>query len=67
MDTLQIAAFTKIIEIPVFEKELGANVIGAGIHLRLQVVHFQQTIGRGGMTLRKPSYADSETTGVRMA
>jgi len=63
-DPRQIAAFSKIVEIPVFEKELGANVIGSGVHLGFEIVHFKQAIGCGGMSLWKSCDANTKSSFV---
>ena len=63
-DARQVAPFAEVVEIGVAEIELSANVVGAGIHLSFQVVHLLEAVGRGGVTLGKPSDADSESTRV---
>ncbi len=39
MDAGQLAALSEVIKIVVVEEELSADVVCAGIHLGLQVVH----------------------------
>ena len=47
-DARQLAPFAEVVEIGVAEEELGADVIGAGIDLALEVIHLLEPVGRAG-------------------
>ena len=44
VDAGKRATLAKIKKVTVIEKELGHDVIGAGIHFRFQMIHFDQAI-----------------------
>ena len=66
MDPGQLAALAEVVEVVVVEEELGADVVGAGIDLGLQIVHLVQPVRRVGMPFREPSDADAEAAPVGM-
>ena len=45
----------------VVEKQLGADIVGTGINLDLEVIHFLQAVGRRRMPLRKARHANAKT------
>ena len=61
----QVAALAEVVKIEVGEVKLCADVVGAGIHLALEVVHFLQAIGRARVPLGKAGDADSEAARIR--
>src|SRR5271157_2526001 len=64
LDARKLTPLTKIVKIRVAEKELGTNVVGAGVNLALQMIHLQQTIRSAGMPLAKPGHADPDPARV---
>ena len=64
LDPGQLAALAEIIEIGVVEKELGADVVRAGIDLAFEVVQFLEAVGRAGMPFGKTGHADAESSRV---
>ena len=67
-DAGQLAPLTEIVKVGVAEKELGADVVGAGVHLALEIVELVQAVGGRGMAFREPRDPDAEplesSTGV---
>ena len=59
-DAGQLAALAEVVEIAVVEEELRTNVIRAGVHFPLEVVHLLEAIGRRGMAFREAGDADAE-------
>ncbi len=51
----------------VVKKQLGADIIRAGIHLRFQKIHLAQAVGRGRMAFREAGHAYGEPVRIRMA
>src|SRR5205814_10595132 len=66
MNACEPTALPEIEKVAIIKKELRDNVIGAGIHLSFEMIHLNQPIRRGGMSFRKTSNANPETTAVRM-
>src|SRR5208337_5506423 len=44
LDARKLTPLTKIVKIRVAEKELGTNIVGAGVNLALKMIHLQQTV-----------------------
>src|SRR5256885_5231732 len=65
-DAGQFAAFPEIVEVAVIEKELGNDVICAGVDFRFQVVHFDETIRSGRVAFGKTGHADAEPARIGM-
>ena len=63
-DAGQLAALAEVVEIVVGEEELGADVIGAGVDLPLEVIQLLKPVGRAGVPLGKAGDADAETARV---
>jgi hypothetical protein len=40
LDARERAALAKIQKVPIIKKKLGDNVIGAGVNLRFEMIHF---------------------------
>src|SRR5437588_635676 len=53
MNVGQRATLTKIKEVPIIEKQLGDDVVRARVDLRLEVIHFEQSIRGRGMSFRE--------------
>ena len=65
-DAGQLAAFPEIVEIAIIEKELGDDIIGAGIDFRFEVIHLDEPIRRRRMALRETGHADPEPARIGM-
>ena len=63
-DAGQLAALAEIVEVGVAEEELGADVVGAGVNLALEIVDLLEPVGSAGMALGKPGDADPEPAWV---
>ena len=66
MNACERAAFPEIEKVAIIEKQLCDNVISAGIDLCFEMIHLNQSIWRGRMSLGKTSNSNPETTAVRM-
>src|SRR5436190_16949821 len=66
MDAGERATFAEIEEVAVVEKELGHDVVGAGIDLRLEVIHLDQAIWGRRMAFGETGHADPEAAAVGM-
>ena len=66
MDARQFASVAKIEKIAVVEEKLGHNIIGTGIDLLLEVIHFQEPVGRGWVAFGKPRDANAKSALIRM-
>ena len=66
MNAREHAAFPEIEKVAIIEKQLCDNVISAGIHFGFEIIHLNQSIWRGGMSLGKTSNSNPETTAIRM-
>jgi len=51
---------------PAIVKQLGDDVVGASVYFRFEVIHFEQSIWRRGVSLRKAGHSDPKTAAVRM-
>ena len=63
-DAGQLAALAEVVEVVVVEEELGADVVGAGVDLALEVVHLLEPVGRAGVPLGEAGDADAEAARV---
>lgn len=59
-DPRHLAPITKVIQIPVIEKHLRNDVIRPSIDLRLEIIHFRETIRRPRVPLRESCHPDRE-------
>ena len=59
-DPGQLAPLAEIVEVGVAEEELGADVVGAGVDLALEIVQLLEPVGGRGMALGKPRDPDAE-------
>ncbi len=50
----------------IVKKQLGADIIRAGIHLGFQEIHLAQTVGSGRMTFREAGHAYGESIRIRV-
>ena len=66
MNSSQFTTLSKIVEVAIVEKQLRDDVVRAGIDLRFQVIHFDQSIRRRRMAFRETGHADSKTARIRM-
>ena len=64
-DARQVATLLEVVEIAVVEEELGADIVGPGVDLPLEVVHFLEPVGGVGMAFGEPRDADTEPARVR--
>ena len=64
VDSGKSASISKVQKIVVIEKELCADVVGTGIHLRLEVIHFQKAIRCIGMSFGKSCHTDTKPAWV---
>ena len=60
LDPGQVAALAEVVEVPVVEEELRADVVGPGVHLPLQVLHLQEPVRGRRVPLREAGDADAE-------
>lgn len=65
VDAGEAAAVAVVVEVMVIKKKLRADVIGAGVDLALQVLHFNETVGRFGVALRVARDADAHSREMR--
>ena len=65
-DARQVAALAEVVEIVVVEEQLRADVVRSRVHLGLEVVHFQEAVGRSRVTLGEAgdTYAEAARVGV---
>ena len=66
MNVGERTAFAEIEEVAIIEKQLCDDVVGACVHFRFEVIHFDQSIWRGGMSFGETGHSNSETAVVRM-
>ena len=64
LDAGQVAALAEVVEVAIVEEELRADVVGAGVHLSLQVVHLLEPVRRGRVPLGEAGDADAEAARV---
>ena len=60
VDAGPVAALAEVVEVVVLEEELGADVVGPGVHLALQVVELLEPVGSAGVSLGEARDADAE-------
>src|SRR6266446_5435720 len=66
MDAGKRTAFPEIEEVPIIEKQLSDYIVRPGIDLRLEVIHFDQSIRRRGMAFWETGHTDPETAAIGM-
>ena len=66
-DSCQRAAVAEVVEIVIIEEKLGADIVGTGLHLGFEVVHFEQAVGGGWVAFGKSRNADAKSSLVRVA
>ncbi len=66
VDAREAAPVAEVEEIMIIKKELCANIVGSFIHLRLEVVHFEQAVGRVRVTFGKACDANAKPPWVGM-
>ena len=64
VDFLETNPFLPIMECVVVEEQLGADPVGPGVDLGLQVIHAQQAVGCVGVSFGKSGHADPERAAV---
>jgi hypothetical protein len=62
----QRAAFPEIEKVAIIEKQLCDNVVSASVDFCFEIIHLNQSIWRGRMSLGKTGNSNSETTAVRV-
>jgi hypothetical protein len=66
VDAGERTTFAEIEEVAIIEEELGDDVVGAGVDLRFEVIHFDQSIRRRRMAFRETGHTDPETAAIGM-
>ena len=64
LDAGQVAALAEVVEVAVVEEQLRADVVGAGVHLSLEVVHLLEAVRRAGVAFGEAGHADAEAARV---